>query len=260
MCGECARRPEVRGVNDGVRRQQCAVVGPAAHDGHHVAAEHREELLRHVVVTQTVLERQVELVLNVEQGEAGTRVRAIARVRAARAVHVHVHVLHQLAHVVLAQTRRVAVTVEHRHQVALAGRVVPAWCGRRRGGGGAGQALAVPPVDVRRPLVGHRQVEAAARVPQRGYVLLGVVQRGLHQGEHPPLAGEAAQGEGERVSHVEQHHLDVSETRPVAREGALRRQVRTLSAHATREVPVLAEQFVPVEERDAAGLPASGDV
>ena len=62
VVGQLARTV-LAGVDERVRRRQGGVVGAAEHHRHNAPLQQVEELFRDVVVTQRVLERQVELVV-----------------------------------------------------------------------------------------------------------------------------------------------------------------------------------------------------
>ncbi|KAJ8874015.1 hypothetical protein PR048_024855 [Dryococelus australis] len=75
------------------------IVRAAVHDGHHAVLHHSEQLLRHVVPAQRVLERQVELVFPVEHPVALLRHPTSAIEGPALPVHVHFDVLPKFFHV-----------------------------------------------------------------------------------------------------------------------------------------------------------------
>ena len=68
VCGQVLRGLKVRGVDEGVGREVLLVVCSPAHNWNDVdVVEHLEELLRHVVSTQGVFERKVEVISSVQQ-------------------------------------------------------------------------------------------------------------------------------------------------------------------------------------------------
>ena len=162
VVGEVARRGEVSHVDDGVGREQVRVVGVAEHDRHDVDLENLPDLLRRVVATQTVLERQVELVVVVEQDAvAATIVPPGAAVASAAAILMHVDVLRQRRRVDLSSTRRAAVADKPRDEVLLPGGVVARGVVGRFVGRRQPLAGSVHPRHSGRSCVRHRQVEEA---------------------------------------------------------------------------------------------------
>ena len=119
VVGQLARTV-LAGVDERVRRRQGGVVGAAEHHRHNAPLQQVEELFRDVVVTQRVLERQVELVValdHVVAAVAGQVRRGVllAAAHVAAAVDVDVDMFAQQRHVFLAARLRVAVRREPGH-------------------------------------------------------------------------------------------------------------------------------------------------
>lgn len=93
---------EVQDVDDGVRGSDGGVVSEPEHHRHHVMSEDLEELLRHVVSTEGVLEGEVELVVFVQQGVTLRRPLLTLQLPT-MPVHVYLHkFLHVVHHILSA--------------------------------------------------------------------------------------------------------------------------------------------------------------
>ena len=58
---------EILDIDEGVRRRQVTHVGPGQHHGHHAVCQGVIELLRDIILAQTVLEREIKLVWWLQQ-------------------------------------------------------------------------------------------------------------------------------------------------------------------------------------------------
>ena len=118
VLGELFGRVEVEHVYEGRARHVARVVAVAEHDRHDVVVERAEELLRHVLGAQRVLEGEEELVLG--RYEAATVDGAVQRTLVATvAEHVHVDVAAELFDQVAARRRRYAVADQRSRELCL---------------------------------------------------------------------------------------------------------------------------------------------
>ncbi len=123
--GQLAHRFEVHRVDERVRRRE-TIMRPlqGQYDGHHIEVHHGEELLRHVIETQRVLQRQIKFVLGLHHAPTRGFLRSRTLQIAAIAVNVDADVLFQSLDESVAGRRRATIADKPSHHFRLSSRVI----------------------------------------------------------------------------------------------------------------------------------------